>query len=143
MVYFSESLYLQEIMSQLVTPPLISVVDDDHSVRESLQRLIRSVGFAVRVFASAEDFLKSKYVHETQCLILDVRMPGTNGFELHRQLRKRNCGVPVIFITAHGNEALRLQALKQGAVEYLCKPFDDNTLLNAIEAVLRPEVIKT
>jgi FixJ family two-component response regulator len=131
------------MMSQVVSLPLISVVDDDHSVRQSLQRLIRSAGFAVRVFASAEEFLQSEYVQETRCLILDVRMPGMNGFELHRQLRDSHCGVPVIFITAHGNDAACLQAQRQGAVEYLSKPFSDEALLNAIEAALRLEVIKT
>jgi FixJ family two-component response regulator len=112
--------------------PLISVVDDDDSVRESLQGLIRSVGFAVQVFASAEEFLGSDHLRDTHCLILDVRMPGMNGLELQRHLAATRCAIPVIFITAHRNETARMQALKNGAVDYLCKPFSEEALLNAI-----------
>ncbi len=121
--------------------PLISVVDDDDSVRESLQSLIRSVGFAVQVFASAEEFLHSDYLHQTHCLILDVRMPGMSGLELQRHLAATRCEIPVIFITAHGNEVTRAQALRNGAVDYLCKPFSEDALLNAIRAILSLEVI--
>src|SRR5215471_3751880 len=92
--------------------PLISVVDDDDSVRESLRGLIRSFGLAVETFASAEDFLRSDF-SRTCCLVLDVRMPAMSGIELHRQLRADHREIPVIFITAHGNEATRSQALKQ------------------------------
>ena len=120
--------------------PLISVVDDDNAVRISLQRLIRSVGFAVKVFASAEEFLNSD-LRTTRCLILDVRMPGMNGFQLQRHLRTNHSEIPVILITAHGNEAARSQALKDGAMDYLCKPFSDESLMNAIEAALSLEVI--
>lgn len=116
--------------------PLISVVDDDESVRESLRGFIRSVGFPVEMFASAEEFLSSNYLHSTRCLILDVRMHGMTGFELQRQLRASHREIPVIFITAHGNEAAGLQALKDGAVAYLRKPFSEQALLNAIEAAL-------
>lgn len=123
--------------------PLISVVDDDDSVRESLQRLLRSAGFAVQVFATAEDLLNSAYLHQTRCLILDVRMPAMDGFELYGELRNSNSGVPVVFITAHGNEAARLQALNEGAIDYLYKPFSEETLLRAIETALRLEAIKT
>jgi FixJ family two-component response regulator len=114
--------------------PLIAVVDNDYSVRESLQGLIRSVGFAAEVFASAEEFLKSDHLHDTHCLILDVRMPGMNGLELQRHLAASHCEIPVIFITAHGDAAARSQALKDGAVEYLFKPFSEDALLNAIRA---------
>jgi len=118
-------------------PPLISVVDDDASVRESLESLIRSVGFAVKVFASAEDFLNSPRVLETNCLILDVRLPGMDGIELHRHLLARKWKVPVIFITAHASEEhIRAQALKSGAVGYLIKPFSEELLLDAIDAAL-------
>ena len=120
--------------------PLISVIDDDDSVRESLQGLIRSVGFAVEVFASAEEFLQSDHLHQTHCLILDVRMPGMNGLELQRELTDTHCEIPVIFITAHGNERARTQALKNGAVDYLCKPFSEDALLNAIRSTLSLEV---
>jgi len=113
---------------------LISVVDDDDSVRESLQGFIRSLGFAVEVFALAEEFLNSDQLWKTDCLILDVRMPGMNGLELQRRLAGR--GIPVIFITSHEDEMARLQALQDGAVDYLLKPFSEESLLNAIHAAL-------
>jgi FixJ family two-component response regulator len=115
---------------------LISVVDDDDSVRESLQCLIRSFGFAVEAFASAEEFLNSYSLPDTRCLILDVRMPGMNGLELQRRLAASHRETPVIFITAHGDEAARSQALKNGAVDYLLKPFREDALLHAIHAAL-------
>jgi len=115
---------------------LISVVDDDASVRESLRCLIRSVGFAVEVFASAEEFLKSDHLHKTRCLILDVRMPGMNGLELQRRLTASHREISVVFITAHGDGAARSQALKDGAVDYLFKPFREEALLHAINAAL-------
>jgi FixJ family two-component response regulator len=117
--------------------PLISVVDDDDSVRESLQGLIRSVGFAVAVFASAEEFLSSDDLHNTDCLILDVRMPGMNGLDLQRQLRTTHHQIPVVFITAHGDEEARQRALNGGAVGYLLKPFSEEALLIAIAAALK------
>ena len=117
--------------------PLISVVDDDDSVRESLRGLIRSVGFAVKVFASAEEFLNSDHLRNTNCLILDVRMPGMNGLELQRQLAATDRKIPVIFITAHGDEEVRSRALNGGAVDYLLKPFSEEALLNAIDAALK------
>lgn len=117
--------------------PLISVVDDDDSVRESLGGLIRSVGFAVKVFSSAEEFLNSAHLSDTQCLILDVRMPGMNGLELHRHLAVNHFAIPVIFITAHGDEEARVRALNGGAVEYLLKPFGEEALLKAIDTALK------
>ncbi|MGA9643123.1 MAG: response regulator [Terriglobales bacterium] len=118
-------------------PPLISVVDDDASVRESLESLIRSIGFAVKVFASAEEFLNSPRVLETNCLILDVRLPGMNGIDLHRYLLAKKWKVPVIFITAHASEEhLRSQALRSGAVDYLIKPFTEEALLSAVDIAL-------
>jgi FixJ family two-component response regulator len=120
---------------------LISVVDDDDSVRESLQWLIRSFGFAVDAFASAEEFLKSDHLRDTRCLILDVRMPGMNGIELQRRLVASHYEIPVIFITAHGGEAARSQALRDGAVAYLLKPFTEEALLGAIHAALKLEMV--
>ncbi len=120
--------------------PLISVVDDDDAVRKSLHSLIRSLGFAVEVFASAEEFLQSDHVPTTRCLILDVRMHGMNGLELQRRLMNGDCGIPIIFITAHGDRASRSEALKYGAVDYLSKPFSDQALLNAIDAALSLEL---
>jgi FixJ family two-component response regulator len=118
--------------------PLISVVDDDDSVRESLRALLRSVRFVVEVFASAEEFLSSERVRETNCLILDVRMPGMGGLELQRRLMASHPSVPVIFISAHGEEDLRSRALKSGAVDYLLKPFSEEALLNAVQTALSP-----
>ena len=117
--------------------PLISVVDDDDAVRESLQSFIRSVGLPVEVFASGEEFLSSNCLHSTRLLILDVRMHGLNGLELQNQLVDSRCEIPVVFITAHGDEASRLLALKNGAVAYLRKPFSEESLLSAIEAALK------
>ena len=115
---------------------LISVVDDDESVRESIVGLMRSVGFVVRAFASAEEFLKSD-LNDTGCLILDVRMPGMDGMELHRHLLASHCEIPVIFITAHvSEEELRSRALANGAVDYLIKPLSEDELLNAVHRAL-------
>ena len=116
---------------------LISVVDDDDSVRESLSGLMRSVGFGVTVFASAEEFLNSSHLSDTNCLILDVRMPGMNGLELQRRLAASHRSIPVIFITAHGDEEARVRALNGGAVEYLLKPFSEEALLKAIDTALK------
>ena len=116
--------------------PLISVVDDDDSMRESLSGLIRSVGFKIMTFASAEEFLSWPRRADTDCLILDVRMPGMNGLELQRRLVCDRTPIPVIFITAHGDEETRAQALTVGAVEYLLKPFSEEALLKAIDAAI-------
>ena len=117
--------------------PLISVVDDDESIRESLNGLIRSVGFVVAVFASVEEFLSSDDLRNTDCLILDVRMPGMNGLDLQRELGTNHHQIPVIFVTAHGDEVVRQRALSAGAVDYLFKPFSEEALLNAIVAALK------
>jgi FixJ family two-component response regulator len=117
---------------------LICVVDDDYSVRESLARLIRSVGFGVQVFRSAEEFLSASQGCEPDCLILDIRMPGMNGLELQRELSARGCDLPVIFITAHGSdEDVRARALGAGAVDYLLKPLREEEVLKAVDAALR------
>ncbi|KAA1016212.1 response regulator [Paraburkholderia panacisoli] len=118
---------------------LIAVVDDDESVRESLPDLLREFGFAARPFASAEEFLASGCVGEAHCLILDIAMRGMSGRDLQRELRRRRQTVPIVFITAHGDEALRPRMLEQGAVECLFKPFSDTALLEAIQAALRLE----
>ncbi|HEU4713896.1 MAG TPA: response regulator [Pyrinomonadaceae bacterium] len=116
--------------------PLISVVEDDDSVRESLRRLIRSAGYAVQAFSSAEQFLNSDRFRETRCLILDVKLPGMDGLELQRQLIANGREISVIFITAHGDDAARVRALRNGALEYLFKPFSEEALLNAIHMSL-------
>ena len=118
---------------------LIAVVDDDESVRESLPDLLREFGFAVRAFSSAEEFLASGCVDEAQCLILDIAMPGMSGPDLQHELERRRQTVPIVFITAHGDEVLRPHMLEHGAVECLLKPFSDTDLLEAIRAVLRVE----
>ena len=116
---------------------LISVVDDDQSIRESLRGLLESVGFAVETFSSARDFLDSECLTRTDCLILDVRMPGMGGLELHRHLAVSGPAIPVVFITAHGSEhSGRGRALSEGAVEYLIKPFSEEALLQAVNAAL-------
>ena len=119
-----------------MSPPLISVVDDNESVREALRGLIRSVGYAVVTFGSAEEFLASDHVTETRCLILDVRMPGMDGMELQRHLRSSEHRVPIVFITAHGDETSRAKALRNGAVDYLMKPFSEQALLDAVNKAL-------
>ena len=118
---------------------MISVVDDDQSVRESLARLIRSVGFTVQVFGSAEEFLSAGQGRQPDCLILDIRMPGMNGIELQRELSAsdRDRDLPVIFITAHGSDdEVRARALGAGAVDYLLKPLKEEEVLKALETAL-------
>ena len=117
--------------------PLIAVVDDDASMREALQRLLRLEGFRTAMFASAEDFLQAGQLQDTACLIVDVRMPRMSGLELQRQLAATHYPIPLIFITAHGDEATREQALRAGAVDFLYKPFRDEVLLRAIHTALR------
>jgi FixJ family two-component response regulator len=117
--------------------PLISVIDDDDALRSSLENLIRSVGWRVQCFSSAEAFLRSNQVHETGCLILDVRMRGMSGLELQRKLVVANSHMPIIFITAHEDDDRRRQALDAGAVAFLHKPFYQDELLNAIDAALK------
>jgi FixJ family two-component response regulator len=118
--------------------PLVAVVDDDVAVRESLDSLMRSDGMAVTLFASAEDFLSSGNPSKLDCLILDVRMPGMSGIELHRHLLASNFKVPVVFITAHGSDIrARSEASSDWTVAYLTKPFSDDELLDAVHAASR------
>lgn len=114
--------------------PLVSVVDDDESVRESLPDLLREFGYSAKAFSSAEEFLTSGYVEKTGCLIADIAMPGMTGPELQNELKRRKRHVPIIFISAHGLERLRAQLLALGAVACLSKPFSDETLLEALKA---------
>jgi FixJ family two-component response regulator len=123
----------------MLTPSLVSVVDDDESVRESLPDLLREFGFAVQAFSSAEAFLASQYVGQTRCLILDIAMPGMSGPELQQELKFRGQEIPVIFITAHGDGTVRPPLLEQGAVECLFKPFSETALLEALDAALRTD----
>jgi FixJ family two-component response regulator len=116
---------------------LVSVVDDDESVRESLPDLLRELGFAAEAFSSAEAFLASEVVSETSCLILDVAMPGMSGPELQQELIGRQQEIPIVFITANGDKTVRPRLLAQGAVECLSKPFSEAALLDALNAALR------
>ena len=120
-----------------VTASLVSVVDDDESVRESLPVLLQQLGFAVRAFSSAEDFLSSDCLDQTDCLIADVAMPGMTGPELHEELAQRQQEIPTIFITAHRDDAVRSQLLARGAVACLFKPFSESALIDALRAALR------
>lgn len=115
---------------------LISVVDDDESLRESLEGLLTSLGYSAEVFSSAESFLNSKSLAKTDCLILDVRMPGMSGPELQRALMARNRRIPIIFITAHGDKDVISRVMADGAVDCLLKPFGEEPLLNAISLAL-------
>ena len=117
---------------------LVAVVDDDISVRESLESLIRSVGMQVRVFTSAEEFLTAAHPLDADCLVLDVRLPGMSGLELHRHLLGQNCKVPAIFITAHASDdRARLEARSDWTVAYLTKPFGEDEFLDAVDAALK------
>jgi FixJ family two-component response regulator len=119
--------------------PLVSVVDDDESVRESLPDLLTEFGFDARVFSSPEEFLASDCVDQTKCLVLDIAMPGMSGPELQRELKRHEREIPIIFITASTDHAVRLRLLEQGAVECLFKPFSDTALLEALNAALRSD----
>jgi FixJ family two-component response regulator len=115
---------------------LVAIVDDDESVRSALQGLMKAVGLPARSFASAEEFLKSGEKKETGCLIADIRMPRMSGLELQATLNADGCRIPIIFITAHGDEKMRRQALRAGAVEFVAKPFDDEALVASVRAAL-------
>jgi FixJ family two-component response regulator len=119
--------------------PLVSVVDDDESVRESLPDLLGEFGFAARAFSSAEEFLASDCIDQTRCLILDIAMPGMSGPDLHRELKLRGHKIPIIFITASTDKSVRPRLLEQGAVECLFKPFSDTALLEAINSAFHPK----
>jgi len=116
--------------------PVVFVIDDDASVRLSLDSLIRSVGLQVQLFSSAAEFLRSKRPEAPSCLILDVRMPGMSGLEFQRQLAEADIAVPIIFVTAHGDIPMSVRAMKARAVEFLTKPFRDQDLLDAIQVGL-------
>jgi FixJ family two-component response regulator len=120
----------------VATAKLISIVDDDQSVREGLRRLLGSVGFAVNTFASTEEYLSSNQARNADCLLLDIRMPGKGGIELQRQLVANHSQIPVIFITAHEEEIARVEALEGNVGVALIKPFSEEALLNAINNVL-------
>jgi FixJ family two-component response regulator len=121
----------------ITNPPLVSVVDDDESVRESLPDLLRVCGFSAEAFSSAEAFLASGLAGETKCLILDIAMPGMTGPDLQQELRRRRQAIPIVYITAGRDETVRPRMLEQGAVECLFKPFSEKALLGAVRTALQ------
>lgn len=115
---------------------MVVVIDDEASVREAVQRLLRAAGVTVKSFASAEEFLKSGHLNNTGCLVADIRMPGVSGLDLLAELNRQHLPIPTILITAHGDESLRMQAMRAGAVKFLPKPLDGATLLASVQAAL-------
>jgi FixJ family two-component response regulator len=124
-------------LAQMVNSPLIFIIDDDQSVRESVQSLVRSAGYRAEAFASAEEFLHSCRPGTADCLILDVCLPGTSGLDLQRQLASCDYRIPIIFITAHDADEARVRAMNDGAVEFLFKPFSEGALLTALDSALK------
>ena len=116
---------------------MVAIVEDDESYRAAVQRLLKSAGLPVRSFASAEDFLKSGQQEGTGCLIADIQMPGMSGLDLQAKLNAEHSPIPIIFITAHGDEEMRLQAMRAGAVKFLAKPFDGSILLESVRVALK------
>ena len=123
-------------MSSEQSSRLIAIVDDDQSVQSALQDLIESEGLSTLCFGSAEQFLDSGAQHTAGCLIADIRMPGMSGIELQAKLKADRCRIPIIFITAHGDAKMRIQAMRDGAVEFLTKPFDNAVLLETVQAAV-------
>jgi FixJ family two-component response regulator len=121
----------------MVSDQLVAIVDDDELVRDALQGLMKEAGLEARAFTSAEDFLNSGVLRQIACLVADIRMPGMSGLELQQTLNAKGCRIPTIFITAHGDAKMRLQAMRAGAVEFMAKPFDDDALLNTVRAALK------
>src|SRR5690349_7702548 len=115
---------------------MVAIVDDDDLMRSAVEGLLKSAGLPSRAFASAEEFLNSGQQRQVGCLVADIRMPGMTGLELQAKLNAEHCRIPTIFITAHGDEKMRMQALRAGAVEFLAKPFDDEALLESVRAAL-------
>jgi FixJ family two-component response regulator len=115
---------------------VVAIVDDDDLMRSALQGLLKAVGVSARAFASAEEFLESGQQHDTACLIADIRMSGMSGLELQAKLNAERLRIPTIFITAHGDARMRMQALRSGAVEFLAKPFDNEVLLESVRVAL-------
>ena len=117
--------------------PAVAIVDDDESMREAVRSLLQAAGLRARAFSSAEEFLSSGQQYEIACLIADIRMPGMSGLDLQARLNAEQVKIPIIFITAHGDPRMRMQALRAGAVEVLAKPFDGERLLDSVRAALK------
>jgi FixJ family two-component response regulator len=118
------------------TSRLIAIIDDDEAMQDSLRDLLEAAGLAARCFGSAEEFLKSDLHGKAACLIVDIRMPKMSGLELQARLKEQECNVPIIFITAHGDARMRIQAMRRGAVEFLAKPFDHQLLLKRVRSAV-------
>jgi|SRR3984957_11733216 len=118
------------------TSKLIAIIDDDEAMQDSLRDLMEAAGLAARCFGSAEEFLESDLHRKAACLIVDIRMPRMSGLELQAKLREEDCNVPIVFITAHGDARMRIQAMRRGAVEFLAKPFDHQLLLRRVRSAL-------
>ena len=118
------------------TSKLIAIIDDDEAMQDSLRDLLEAAGLAARCFGSAEEFLKSDLHGKAACLIVDIRMPKMSGLELQARLKEQECNVPIIFITAHGDARMRIQAMRRGAVEFLAKPFDHQLLLKRVRSAV-------
>lgn len=123
-------------MANQAQSKVVTIIDDDELMRNSLQGLLKAAGLPAQVFGSAEEFLNSGWQHKTSCLIADIRMPGMSGLELQARLNADHCSIPTIFITAHGGTKMRMEALRAGAVEFLTKPFDKAVLLQHVRAAL-------
>jgi FixJ family two-component response regulator len=123
-------------MTSQANSRIVAIVDDDESVRRALRGLLKEAGLQAQAFASAEEFLSSGQQNHTACLITDIRMPGMSGLDLQAKLNSLNCRIPTIFITAHGDTNMRMQALRAGAVEFLAKPFSDDVLIEHVKAAL-------
>jgi FixJ family two-component response regulator len=118
------------------TPKLIAIVDDDEAMQDSLRDLMEAAGLVAQCFGAAEDFLASDLRAQTACLIVDIRMPKMSGLQLQARLKEEECNIPIIFITAHGDARMRIRAMREGAVEFLSKPFDHHLLLKRVRAAL-------
>jgi FixJ family two-component response regulator len=118
------------------TSELIAIIDDDEAMQDSLRDLMEAAGLAAQCFGSAEEFLESDLHRKAACLIVDIRMPRMSGLELQAKLREEECNVPIVFITAHGDARMRIQAMRRGAVEFLAKPFDHQLLLRRVRSAL-------
>src|ERR1700675_4511946 len=123
-------------MAPVEKTKMVAIVDDDDLMRSALQGLLKAVGLPAQAFASAEEFLNSGQQHQTACLIADIRMPGMSGLELQARLNADHHRIPIVFITAHGDEKMRMRALRAGAVEFLAKPFDEEALLHCVRAAI-------
>jgi FixJ family two-component response regulator len=115
---------------------VVAIVDDDESIRAALQGFMKEAGLPAKSFASAEEFLEAGDLNQTACLVTDIRMPGMSGLELQARLNAERRRIPIVFITAHGDESMRMQALRAGAVEFLAKPFDEEVLLDCVRAAM-------